>query len=100
MSERLVYSKQTLLDLLDLEDGQEDERFKKIETEHVGSRRWSQDYSTVIEDKQKGLFFCTSYSVGSTENQDERPYEFEENDIVVERVYPHKVEVIVFKDHP
>lgn len=46
-----------------------------IERTHVGKSRWSDHYEIVFE--HNGKHYRTSYSQGSTENQDERPWEYE-----------------------
>lgn len=62
------------------------------EEELIDSSRWSLFYRIVFEDN--GKFYETNYSVGATECQDERPWEYkddvectevEQRDVVVKK---------------
>lgn len=50
--------------------------WRAIEDEVVGNSRWSVQHSIIFE--YQGKFYSTSYSVGATEMQDERPWEYED----------------------
>lgn len=59
----------------------------------IGTRRWSTDHEIVFKDND-GKFYKTRYSVGSTEIQDERPWEYDNQ---VECVEVVKKSVTVMK---
>ena len=61
---------------------------KTVHTKHTGSRRWSQSYARVFE--IDGKFYSTRYRVGSTEMQDESPYEYEGDEIECTEVFPRQ----------
>jgi hypothetical protein len=48
-----------------------------VEDEIVGHGRWTVRHSAVL--KIDGKFYQTTYSVGATEQQDERPWEYEKD---------------------
>lgn len=62
----------------------------------IGRRRWSLDRERVF--KHEGRYFRTRYSVGATENQDERPYEDEDDEIECVEVFPVEKTVIVYEE--
>lgn len=63
-------------DLQDMVHGEQPETYKPVgPPEYTGSSRWSKNYSRVFE--FDGKLYSTTYSVGATEYQDERPYEYE-----------------------
>ena len=62
----------------------------------VGHRRWSVDHEVVF--KQDGHYYHTGYSVGATEGQDERPYEYEPDEIECPEVWPHEKVVTVYME--
>lgn len=57
--------------IVDDEDG-----WKLIEKEIVEQRRWATLYTVVVQRLADGKFFRTSYDQGSTELQDEDPWEY------------------------
>lgn len=50
-----------------------------VEDTITGHRRWSVDHRAVFE--HEGKFCETTYSVGATESQDERPYQYDQDEI-------------------
>lgn len=54
------------------------EGFKVISDKIVGHRRWSVDHYVIVERESDGKFFGGHYSVGATESQWERPFEYDE----------------------
>jgi hypothetical protein len=48
----------------------------KIEDTVIGNSRWSIEHELIFE--YEGKFYLTYYSVGATECQDERPWDYEE----------------------
>lgn len=70
------------------------EEHRTVYDKIIGHRRWSVDHERVFE--HDGRFFRTLYSVGATEGQDERPYEYEPDDIECEEVFPRQVTSTVY----
>lgn len=61
----------------------------------VGHRRWSVDHERVF--KHEGKFYLTTYSRGATESQEERPYEYDANEIECPEVFPREKVVVVYE---
>ena len=61
----------------------------------IDHSRWSVLYERVFE--YEGKFYCTHYSVGATEQQDESPYEYEPDEIECQEVKPVEKLVIVYE---
>lgn len=57
--------------------------------------RWSIHYRMVFE--TGGKFYETFYSVGATENQEERAYEYDPDDIECKEVFPVEKTIIVYE---
>ena len=55
-----------------------------IEETITDTSRWSVNYDAIFE--HEGQFYRTSYSRGATEQQDESPFEFDEDEIECEEV--------------
>lgn len=72
------------------------EEYDVIEDEAIDNTRWSIVHSVVVKRRSDGKFFRASYSVGATEIQDERPFEYEENATFFE-VVPSQVIKTVYK---
>jgi len=70
--------------------------FETTVTNIVGVTRWSIIYENIYKQKSSGKFFETSYSVGATEYQDERPYEYD-GEAVFEEVFPVEKLVTVYE---
>jgi len=64
-----------------------------ISDDVIGQRRWSTDHELVI--KHSGKYYRTYYSVGSTECQDEGPWE-NDDEVQLQEVYPAQVVTTVF----
>lgn len=88
----MKFSKQELKELC-FED--ETENFESIKVDLVDSSRWSLHYEQVFRDKRTGKLYQTTWSVGATESQDERPYEYDGDEIECQEV--RAVEVVVTK---
>jgi len=71
--------KKGLLQQLAFDDVEESDGVTKIKDEICGTRRWSVDHTMIFE--CAGKFYESAYSVGATEQQDETPYEYEEDEI-------------------
>lgn len=101
MAKRL-FSKQDLRTLLEYENGEvytseTGQTYKVVHTERLDDTRWSAHYWQVFEFCGDKLY-QTFYSVGLTECQDERPYEYENDFINCEEVV-EKVEIIQKVDY-
>lgn len=68
---------------------------KTIYQEIVDHRRWSVDHRRVFE--FEGKFYVTFYSVGATESQDERAYEYDEDEIECAEVFPVQKTITVYE---
>lgn len=62
----------------------------------ISTTRWSVHYEGVFQDKVLGETYATSYSRAATENQDERPYEYDGDFIECTRVEKRSVTVEKF----
>lgn len=81
-------------DLQDLARGDHRDEFEVIKDEIVDTSRWSNIYEMIF--KYDDRFYQTSYSVGATECQDERPYEYESDEIECDEVIPVEVTKIEY----
>jgi hypothetical protein len=79
----MLIDKQFLIELLHTDD--------VVEDNVVENTRWSVIHEMVFE--LDGKFYETSYSVGSTEYQDESPFEYEPDQIECAEV--HEVEKVM-----
>lgn len=86
------FPKQDLLDLLD-EDTVEG--YGYISDKMVGKSRWSLQYRLIFS--HEGRFWQTTYRVGATEQQDERPWENDGNEIECIEVVPIKKTITVYE---
>ena len=68
--------------------------FKIIREEITGTRRWSTDYELIIQRISDGKFFKDYFSRGSTENQDESPWEYNKPNFT--EVFPVEKTVIAY----
>jgi hypothetical protein len=64
----------------------DDEDWKIISDEIYDQRRWETCHIVVLKRISDGKFFITHYSVGSTEYQDQSPYE--NDDMIFREVKP------------
>lgn len=62
-----------------------------VETKIVDNSRWSITHEGIFQHGPTGKFYQMSYSVGATEQQDERPFEYYDP----EPVEVHQVEKLV-----
>jgi hypothetical protein len=68
---------------------------KTIIDEMVDHSRWSVSHRRIFE--FEGKFYETYYSVGATEQQDESPYEYDEDEIDCPEVKPVQKLVTVYE---
>lgn len=66
-----------------------------IEDEIVETSRWSVHYRMVFKFEDK--FYVTYYSRGATESQDESPYEYDDDEIECQEVFPVTKTVTVYE---
>ena len=69
--------------------------FRVVEDKIVDNSRWSIRHEAVLQHKETGKFYVTHYSVGATENQDEKPYEYD-MEVVLKEVEPVETTVLVY----
>lgn len=84
-----TFSKETLLDILH----EDISGYEIVENEVFDTSRWSTHYSLVFS--HAGKYYSTTYSCGSTEQQDESPFEYEPDEIECYECLP--VETVVVK---
>lgn len=78
------------------EDGAYPLKFKMVKTELIDTTRWSYVHEVVYQDLTTGKFYSSSYSTGATECQDERPYEYDGDEIGLTEVEPIEKVVIEY----
>lgn len=66
-----------------------------ISEDIIDQSRWSTHYRTVFKFENK--YYETFYSVGSTEYQDESPYEYEPDEIELDEVFPVEKIITVYE---
>lgn len=66
---------------------------KKIEGKIIDTSRWSILYSVIFQCIETGKYYCSGYSEGATESQDESAYEHEGEEIECQEVIEKTVEV-------
>ena len=72
-----------------------DDAYRVIRNEITDTSWWSIHYYIVIQRIEDGRFFADTYSVGATESQDERPWEYNEPNFT--EVFPEEKVVIQYK---
>ena len=79
-------------DIIDLKEwGIGEGIYKIMVNEQTDTSRWSIHYSFVFKFEDK--FYWTPYSRGATEQQDEQPFEYEDDEIECAEVWPFDVTV-------
>jgi len=82
-------------DLLDLISDEEVEGYTFIEDELVDQSRWALHHTLVFSYENK--YWRASYSVGSTEYQDERPFENEGESVTCYEVTPVVISKTIYE---
>lgn len=72
----------------------ENEDNEVVEDEIIDQGRWSTYHSVVV--KSNGKFYETTYSTGSTESQDETPFEYDDF-VVFTEVEPYEKKIIAYR---
>ncbi len=75
-------------------DDNEEEGIKIISDEIVDTGRWSIHHELIVKIKDK--FYKTTYSIGATEYQEERPWEYDK-EVEFTEVKPVEKTVIVYE---
>lgn len=70
--------------------------FKMIENEMVNQRRWETDFECVVQQISTGKYYSVEYSKGSTEQQDVRPFEYDD-EVEFTEVEPYEVTKIKYR---
>jgi hypothetical protein len=91
-----TFKKDALQDLVSGESG----TLKKVSDTITGKSRWSLNHELVFQEEATGRFFCTHYSEGATEQQDESPFEYDPDDVEVTEVFPVEKTVTVYSTKP
>lgn len=92
----MKFAKENLRDLVIQNDFDGYDDFKVIERKLIGNSRWTINYQMIF--KFAGKFYRTTYSLGATEYQDERPYEYEDGMIECPEVFPIEKTIIVYEE--
>ena len=88
----MLFKKEFLVELA--RDDYDEEEVLSIYNKLIDTSRWSEIYEQVF--LFNGKYYKTSYSVGATECQDERPYEYEGDEIACIEVIPKEVTSIIY----
>jgi len=72
-------------------------QFELVHAKMIDTSRWSHIYERVYKDLNTGKFYRTTYRTGATERQDERPYEYEGEEIEFAEVEPYEVVRIKYR---
>lgn len=76
---------------VDVDNEQFPVNFEMVQSELVDTSRWSNIHEVVYKDLDSGKFYSSTYSVGATECQDERPYENDGDEIEFTEAVPKEV---------
>jgi hypothetical protein len=74
---------------------EEPEGFELVESELIGHGRWSLNYEQVF--MFDGKFYRTIFSKGATEQQEERPYDYEPDEIECDEVEPFEMVITRYR---
>jgi hypothetical protein len=90
----MLVSKDILQDLAYCDCAGDNNEYNVIQNDLVGSDRWSLAYKMIFS--FNGKYYVSCYSVGATEMQDEKPYEYSPDMIECTEVVKKKVLVDSF----
>jgi len=74
----------------------ESDNYIAVENKQIGNSRWSIHYSLVIKSKTEDRYYATTYSRGATEQQEERPFEYDGELITFSEVVPKETKIIEY----
>lgn len=80
---------------LEILDGDET-KFKIVKDKIIGQGRWSTQHELIIKSIKEEKYYRAYYSRGSTEMQDESPWEYNEPDF--REVIPVEKKITVFEE--
>lgn len=87
----MKFKKQFLIDSLN----EDDDCTEEILNDIIDTGRWNHLYRRVFKFENK--FYETFYSRGATESQDERPYEYDDDEIECQEVEPVQVTTTIYR---
>ena len=82
-------------DLQEMAGGDTPNGFEVLKNEIDGRSRWSVEYVLVFN--CDGKFYESGYRSGATEQQEERPYEYDDDEIDCDEVVQVKKTIIVYE---
>lgn len=88
----MKFNKETLRNIL---YGEESD-FIIIKDEIVDNTRWSIVHDLVFRQISTDKYYMTDYSVGATEEQDERPFQYAAEEIECDEVEPREKMVVTY----
>lgn len=93
----MLFKKEILVELLwnDIGVEDDDDGFTLVETNVIGERRWVFENEMIFMHQNK--YYVTYYETAKHEDGDCRPYEYEDDEIECEEVFPVEVKKIVYK---
>ena len=73
-------------------------KLERIQDTITGNGRWSIHHHLVFHNQEDNNYYETQYSVGATEYQDEQPFEYEDDYVECDQVFPEKVTITVYNN--
>lgn len=83
-------------DLLEILWG-DSEKYTEISDQIYDHSRWSVHHELIFQNLSNNKYYRSYYSVGATESQDETPYQYDEDEIECEEVFPIEQTITVYK---
>jgi len=78
------------------EEDMEEDEITVVEKKLIDTSRWSNIYNLIFSFRRK--FYQTGYSVGATEQQDERPFEYAEDEVECKEVVPVEKTITIYEE--
>jgi hypothetical protein len=76
---------------------EDSELLELIKDDITDTGRWSVHHEMVFKDVETGKFYLTNYSIGATEQQDERPFEYGPDEIECDEVAQVERTILVYE---
>ena len=73
--------------------------YSVIKNTLISSSRWSLRYKLIFQINRQD-YYEVSYSKGATEQQDESPFEYSDEYVECQQVWPHQVTTTVYRPEP
>lgn len=70
---------------------------KVVQDRILDTGRWTVNHELVFQELETSKFYLTYFRIAATENQDERPFEFDPDMILCEEVFPKEKIIIVYE---